>query len=150
MDPENKNKHDFLLELLAQGDAMVCLDPRHPGVDVPAMHKANPMLSLIFNLNFRRPIEIHTDGIQATLAFGGRPHRCFIPFEAVWAIYIPGSQTGKVWEPSIPQDLDLSMLRDKGGAPSVPEPTKDPPPPDAKKPGEAKPKRDRSHLRVIK
>ena len=76
MDSEDKDKYDFLIQLLSQGDAMVCLDARLPNVDVPASHKSNTALSLIFNLNFKRPFDIQEDGIYATLAFGGRPYKC--------------------------------------------------------------------------
>ncbi len=107
MDPENQIKSEYLLKLLEEGDAMVCLDSRHHAVDVPAAHRNNPMLNLVFNLSFRRPFEVMADGIYATLAFDRRPHKCVIPFEAVWAIYVPGTQSGRVWENSLPDDLDL-------------------------------------------
>lgn len=170
MDPENQIKSEYLLKLLEEGDAMVCLDSRHPAVDVPASHRNNPVLNLVFNLGFRRPFEVMPDGIYATLAFDRRPHKCVIPFEAVWAIYVPGTQNGQVWENSIPDDLDLEgqalelFSSSKTGPKATPAPKpkavfqevaeqdtgteageQEPPP--AKK---GKPKRDRSHLRVIK
>ena len=151
METLNKKKYDFLLYLLEEGDAMVCLDSRHPEVDVPATHKNNSSLNLVFNLNFRRTIEITEEGIFATLAFNGRPYECTLPFDAVWAIYDPNMKNGQVWEESIPKDMNL------------PEQVMETPPekPLAKlKPVESsgKPskepktwgKRDRSHLRVIK
>ena len=85
MEDENKNKYDFLLSLLSEGDAMVCLDARQAGVDVPSGHKNDPSLNLILNLNFRRPIDIQKEGIFVTLSFQGRPHKCVVPFDAVWA-----------------------------------------------------------------
>ncbi len=109
MENENKNKYDLLIHLLSEGDTMVCLDARLPEVDVPAMHKDNSALSLIFNLGFKRPLDVREDGIYATLAFGGRPHRCVIPFDAVWAIYEPESKKGQVWEESFPKDLRLQV-----------------------------------------
>ena len=101
MESLNKKKYDFLLYLLEEGDAMVCLDSRNPAVDVPESQKNNPSLSLIFNLNFRRPIEITEEGIFATLAFDGRPYPCILPFDAVWAIYDPNMKNGQVWEESM-------------------------------------------------
>jgi len=109
MENENKNKYDFLIQLLSEGDAMVCLDARFPTVDVPGTHKDNSALSLIFNLNFRRPFDVQEDGIYATLAFGGRPHKCVIPFESVWAIHDPESKKGQVWEESFPKDLKIKV-----------------------------------------
>ena len=151
MEDENKNKYDFLLSLLSEGDAMICLDARLPEVDVPRVHKDNPSLNLILNLNFRRPLDIEKEGVYVTLAFQGRPHPCVVPFDAVWAIYDPALKKGQVWEESIPIDIDLSehlahqvakpgkkSLQVKaGGGKNVPDQA-------------PRPKKDRSHLRVIK
>ena len=153
MESDNKNKYDILVQLLSEGDAMVCLDARHSEVDVPNTHKDNPALSLVFNLNFRRPFDVQEPGIFATLAFGGRPHKCVIPFEAVWAIHEPESKKGQVWEASFPKDLKLQV-----GA-NVKEASLEPEPPlmnvkisskVSKKGQSTRSKKDRSHLRVIK
>ena len=63
MEALNKKKYEFLLYLLEEGDAMVCLDARLPEVDVPESHKNNSSLNLIFNLNFKRPVEITEEGV---------------------------------------------------------------------------------------
>ena len=153
MESDNKNKYDILVQLLSEGDAMVCLDARHSEVDVPNTHKDNPALSLVFNLNFRRPFDVQETGIFATLAFGGRPHKCVIPFEAVWAIHEPESKKGQVWEASFPKDLKLQV-----GA-NVKEASLKSEPPlmnvkisskISKKGQSSRSKNDRSHLRVIK
>ena len=108
MESLNKKKYDFLLFLLETGDAMVCLDARLPEVDLPKNQKSNSSLNLIFNLNFKQPIEVNKDAIFATLAFNGRPYKCFLPFEAVWAIYDPNMKNAQVWEESIPPDMNLA------------------------------------------
>jgi stringent starvation protein B len=153
MESENKNKYDILIQLLSEGDAMVCLDARHSEVDVPNTHKDNPALSLVFNLNFRRPFDVQETGVFATLSFGGRPHKCVIPFEAVWAIHEPESKKGQVWEESFPTDLKLqvganlkattteSELKLLNGEIQLKE---------SKKGQSGSTKKDRSHLRVIK
>ena len=132
---------------------MVCLDARHSEVDVPNTHKDNPALSLVFNLNFRRPFDVEETGIFATLAFGGRPHKCVIPFEAVWAIHEPESKKGQVWEASFPKDLKLQVGANVKEASLESEPllmkvevqSKI-----SKKGQSSRSKKDRSHLRVIK
>ena len=155
METLNKKKYDFLLYLLETGDAMVCLDARLPGVDVPKNQKSNSSLNLVFNLNFRQPIEINEDTISATLAFSGRPYKCLLPFEAVWAIYDPNMQNGQVWEESIPADMNLAdqIVSEMVDNPaSKPEKklkslkTSEKPTPESR----SKTPRDRSHLRVIK
>jgi stringent starvation protein B len=151
METLNKKKYDFLLHLLETGDAMVCLDARLPEVDVPENQKGNSSLSLIFNLNFRRPFTVNENAIAATLAFSGRPHECLIPLEAVWAIYDPDMKNAQVWEESIPTDINLADHLMAGTSEklepklkSIKTSGKQPPPPGTKS------KRDRSHLRVIK
>jgi len=153
MESDNKNKYDILVQLLSEGDAMVCLDARHSEVDVPNTHKDNSALSLVFNLNFRRPFDVEETGIFATLAFGGRPHKCVIPFEAVWAIHEPESKKGQVWEESFPKDLKLQVGANVEAVGPESEPlltnveiqSKI-----SKKGQSSRSKKDRSHLRVIK
>jgi len=153
MESDNKNKYDILVQLLSEGDAMVCLDARHSEVDVPNTHKDNPALSLVFNLNFKRPFDVEETGIFATLAFGGRPHKCVIPFEAVWAIHEPESKKGQVWEESFPKDLKLQVGANVEAVGTESEPlltnveiqSKI-----SKKGQSSRSKKDRSHLRVIK
>ena len=155
METLNKKKYDFLLYLLETGDAMVCLVARVPDVDVPKNQKSNSSLNLVFNLNFRQPIEINEDAISATLAFSGRPYKCLLPFEAVWAIYDPNMQNGQVWEESLPADMNLAdqvvseMVDNPASNPEKklkPLKTSDKPTPESR----SKTPRDRSHLRVIK
>ena len=153
MESDNKNKYDILVQLLSEGDAMVCLDARHSEVDVPNTHKDNPALSLVFNLNFRRPFDVQETGIFATLAFGGRPHKCVIPFEAVWAIHEPESKKGQVWEASFPKDLKLQVGATVKEASLESEPTLmkvEAQSKISKKRQSGLSKKDRSHLRVIK
>ena len=153
MENETKNKYDFLIQLLSEGDAMVSLDARFPTVDVPGTYKDDSALSLVFNLNFRRPFDVQETGIFATLSFGGRPHKCVIPFEAVWSIHEPESKKGQVWEESFPKDLKLQV-----GA-NVKEASLESVPPlmnvkisskISKKGQSSRSKKDRGHLRVIK
>jgi len=156
MESDNKNKYDFLVQLLSEGDAMVCLDARHSEVDVPNTHKDNPVLSLVFNLNFRRPFDVEETGIFATLAFGGRPHKCVIPFEAVWAIHEPESKKGQVWEESFPKDLKLQVGANVEAVGPESEPLltnegKHVSQSNTSKKGQSsRSKKDRSHLRIIK
>jgi len=153
MESDNKNKHDILVQLLSEGDAMVCLDARHPEVDVPNTHKDNPALSLVFNLNFKRPFDIQETGIFAILTFGGRPHKCVIPFTAVWSIHEPESKKGQVWEESFPKDLKLQVGTNVKEASFESEPLLKEvkvQPKISKKTQSTCSKKDRSHLRVIK
>ena len=149
MEALNKKKYDVLLYILDEGDAMVCLDARLPEVDVPESHKNNSSLNLIFNLNFKRPVEITEEGIFASLVFNGRPHQCTLPFSAVWAIYDPKMKNGQVWEESLPTDMSLAdqaILNQPKKIPLKTVKSSSKPSTDTKNQN----KRDRSHLRVIK
>ena len=128
---------------------MVCLDARLSEVDVPASHKNNSSLNLIFNLNFKRPFEIKEEGIFASLVFNGRPYECALPFDAVWAIYDPNMKNGQVWEESIPSDMNLAnqeILNQRGNPQVKAVKSSRKQSTNTKKEN----KRDRSHLRVIK
>ena len=131
---------------------MVCLNARHPDVDVPKDHKNNPSLNLIFNFNFKKPIKITEEGLSATLAFQGKPHACVIPFEAVWAIFMPHSKEGQVWDESIPEEVNLNAQKGRDNSLKKPPSIKAMPggvlP--SSNPKEDCPKKDKSHLRVIK
>jgi stringent starvation protein B len=173
MEDENKNKYDFLLSLLSEGDAMICLDARLPDVDVPKEHKTNPSLNLVLNLNFRRPLDVQPEAVYVTLAFQGKPHACVIPFDAVWAVFEPALKKGQVWEESIPSDINLEehlqgqISKDKSSPEKLAGTGKPVPTKEEMKSGKKPPKvltgskkmdsdptpptkRDRSHLRVIK
>ncbi len=147
----NKKKYDFLLYLLEEGDAMVCLDSRHPQVDVPATHKNNSSLNLVFNLNFRHPMKVTAEGIFATLVFNGKPYECVLPFNAMWAIHDSNMKNGQVWEESIPRDVDLAAQAMKA-APKKPRAKLQSIKRSGKPAKESATggKRDRNHLRVIK
>lgn len=153
MQNEKQTKYDYLLDTLREGDAMVCLDARQQKVDVPQNHKFNPALNLIFNLNFKRPLDINENSIYATLSFEGIPYKCVIPFEAVWAIFRPGTDEGQVWEDSMPKDIDLvtQMLKNtKQKTPGKSAVVKSAAKPIFSDKAASRAKRDRSHLRVIK
>ncbi len=152
MTQDNIEKQNFQNNMLAKGDAMVCLDARQPDVQVPKAHKTNAMLNLVFSMNFRPPFEVLEDGIYGSLSFGGRPHKCVIPFTAVWAIYEPDTQKGQVWEASIPEDIDWGdpMNTSAEDASSQKALRKSAMRTVAGSGKSDKPKRDRSHLRVVK
>ena len=116
MDATPPRKEDVVLKLLEEGDTMICLDARYPGVQVPKAHSQNPNLRLILNLNFPHPIEITAGGIAANLAFGGRRFACYVPMEALWAVFNPQTMQGMMWPASMPPEVLAEMSTpQKGG-----------------------------------
>lgn len=129
MEPDtNKIKHDFICSLLEEGDAMICLDAREPGVIVPREHQGNHSLNLVLNLNFPRPMEIKEEGILATLSFGGRPFTCVVPMQAIWAAFNPATGMGQIWQGSVPEEVlrKLGKTKDLSSAAEAPMPDKTP------------------------
>jgi len=79
-------KQRLVETMLTEGDAMICLDIRYPGVKAPDNHLGNPDLRLVLNLNFRHRIRTLPDGIQAELLFGGVPFLCWSPCESLLGV----------------------------------------------------------------
>ncbi len=102
---QKENKREVLERLLAEGDTMICVDSRHPGVQVPAAHRGDPNLRLILNLGFRHRIQVLDEGVEAELLFRGEPYLCWIPFESLWAAYDPGTGAGVLWPEHVPLEL---------------------------------------------
>jgi stringent starvation protein B len=156
------SKEAVVLKLLEEGDTMLCLDARQAGVRVPPQHAHEPALRLILNLNFPRPIDVTAAGISASLSFGGRRFACFIPMEALWAVFNPQTMQGMMWPASMPPEVlanltaqqqegqqaapvdapeqpDRPRIRVEKGQQKTSQSKTEPPPP-----------RQRGHLRVIK
>lgn len=164
MDETPASKETVVLQLLEEGDTMLCLDARHAGVRVPPQHAANPALRLILNLNFPQPIDVTAAGISANLAFGGRRFACYIPMDALWAAFHPQTMQGMMWPDSMPAEVlaDLAAKQQAteppaapGAAPAAPKlarPQAVPARPavTTDQEEEPAPPRQRGHLRIIK
>jgi stringent starvation protein B len=99
-------KKQVLLAFLDRGVAMLHLDARRPGVQVPQQHAQDAHLRL--NLSYRYGIpdfDVGDQRVQATLSFGGRPFRCIIPWTAVFGITCSATRDGQVWPEDIPADV---------------------------------------------
>jgi stringent starvation protein B len=154
--PPSKDK--VVLQLLEEGDTMLCVDARHEGVTVPREHAQNAALRLILNLNFPHPIEVTDAGVAANLSFGGRRFPCYIPMEALWAAFNPQTMQGMMWPESIPPEVQAEIAARQGQPPTdQPESQTTPRGVAGKKqhrqdkpPKERTPSRQRGHLRIVK
>jgi len=113
------SKEAVVLKLLSEGDTMVCLDARRPGVHVPPQHAQNPNLRLILNLNFPHPIEVTVEGISTNLSFGGRRFACYLPMEALWAAFNPQTMQGMMWPDSIPPEVQTELTKQQQNQPAL-------------------------------
>ena len=109
MTRDPRSKATIVLKLLEEGDIMLCLDARHEGVAVPRAHAQNPSLRLILNLNFPSPIDVTDEGVSVNLSFGGRRFDCYVPMDALWAVFNPESMQGMMWPESMPPEVQAEL-----------------------------------------
>lgn len=109
MTRDPRSKATIVLKLLEDGDIMLCLDARHEGVAVPREHAQNPSLRLILNLNFPSPIDVTDEGVSVNLSFGGRRFDCYVPMDALWAVFNPESMQGMMWPESMPPEVQAEL-----------------------------------------
>ena len=125
---EVTSKREFALSLLSEcASAFVHLDPRRPGVLVPLQFQKQPQLVLQVGYGMPVPIpdlQVEEDGIACTLSFNRRPHYCFIPWGAVYAL-IGENRRALVW----PQDVPAEVV--------------------AQQSSRAQPSKGRSHLKAV-
>ena len=106
MPARSPTKKEVLLAFLRQGVAMVHLDARRPGVEVPPQHAGDPHLRL--NLSYRYAIpdfEVGDERIEVTLSFGGRSFHCVLPWSAVFGITSNVTGDGQVWTEDLPVEV---------------------------------------------
>ena len=144
--PEMPAKRNTMEKLLRDGPVLVHLDPRRPGVDVPAHHRGEARLVLRFGHGLTPPIVdmvIEEQQLAGTLTFRGVPHRCLIPWSAVFAI-VGEDGRGLVWGEDVPAEIAQEYTRDPKATTAAKPPEKDKPPePDGPRPGK------RGHLKLV-
>ena len=86
---------------------MLHLDPRRPGVCVPAQFADDPILRLNIAYGFNLPaLDIDDEGVYAVLSFSGRDFGCTIPWDAVFAMTLPQDEhEGVVFPAAVPTEL---------------------------------------------
>lgn len=107
-DASAPDKRKTLESLLARGPVLVHVDARRADVSVPPRFRADPSLVLRFGYNLSPAIVdlvVDEDAICGTLTFGGQPHRCILPWTAVYAAMVEGEQRGTVWPEDVPEDV---------------------------------------------
>jgi stringent starvation protein B len=105
--PPKKEVALALLERSNDRGIYVHLDPRRPGVTVPAWFKKQPQLVLQIGLNMAIPIpdlRLDDDGMRCTLSFSGSPFYCVVPWDVVFAI-VGDDARGMVWPDDVPVEV---------------------------------------------
>lgn len=123
-------KREVVDKLLGDGPVLVHIDARCEGVSVPERLRADPKLVLRFGYQLTPTIldlDVGADALSGTLSFGGVPHRCVLPWGAVYAVVSEGDQRGMVWPDDVPPEAmdlgdDSDEPADLDGAEAEPEP----------------------------
>jgi stringent starvation protein B len=105
--PVLPDKREVLEELLESGPVLVQLDARRSGVEVPERFSQDPRLVLRLGHGLTPPIldlEVGEQNLAATLTFGGVPHRCVLPWPAVYAMVSVSDQRRMVWPDDVPAE----------------------------------------------
>ncbi|MDQ6950475.1 MAG: hypothetical protein Q9M26_02285 [Mariprofundales bacterium] len=134
------------------------IDSTRDGVVVPPHLMGDPGLCLLLNVRMPQRIDISPKGVSSVFSFSGQPFGCFVPLDAVWAVYPPGGSLdqGVVWPESVPAQVQQVMREaieresveqvggdgshaegGESGATSAPEPSSD------------GGKRRKGHLRIV-
>jgi stringent starvation protein B len=95
------------LALIEQSSVHLHLDPRAPGVVVPAWFKQQPQLVLQVGMNLPVPIpDLYFDDekMSCTLSFNRSPFFCIVPWDAVFAMRGDDGR-GMVWPESLPPEV---------------------------------------------
>lgn len=109
-----QSKREVAEGLLSIGSLFVHLDPRIVGVAVPPSFRTQPQLVLQVGLNMAVAIPdltIDDHGIRATLSFNRTPHRCILPWEAVFAL-VGDDGRGSVFPESMPIEIRREVDRE--------------------------------------
>ena len=128
-DASAPDKRKTLEALLARGPVLVHVDARRADVSVPPRFRADPSLVLRFGYNLSPAIvdlAIDEECISGTLTFGGNPHRCILPWTAVYAAMVEGEQRGTVWPEDVPEDVLTGGGEAPAATSATPVPTETP------------------------
>lgn len=138
---ELPDKKQVVTHLLDEGAILLHVDARCAGVSVPEKFLTDCQLVLRFGYNLSPAIpdlEITDDGVSGTLRFGGVPHRCVLPWRAVYAVRSEANRRGLVWPDDVPDAVVKELARDAAEQPD-----------DGPEGDEDRPSKRGGHLRLV-
>jgi len=103
-------KRRLLNDLLQDGMVTIQLDPRRPGVDVPAAYNDEPALTLNLSHAFNLDVfEVGPYDLTANLSFGGVRHRCVIPYQAIYVMVSQAQGKHLLFPEDVPVELEAQF-----------------------------------------
>lgn len=117
--PPEPEKRRAFARLILESMVLVHLDPRRPGVRVPARSARESQLALNFSHRFGVADFVYDDhGVRASLSFGGVPTFCDIPWSAVYSMRSHLTHETVMWPSSMPEELRTmlppALLKEQG------------------------------------
>lgn len=121
--PLARLKCAFVQELLANGVAMLLVDARREGVEVPEALRDQGKLVLRLGYRLTPPIpdiEVDDEAVTATLTFGPLLYHCVVPWSAVISAFDSLGQIGFCWpeegvlrtsEPKVPDQMSKPKFK---------------------------------------
>lgn len=107
-------KHRLAQELLATGQIVrVVFNSNVAEVDVPDNLLGRDQVVLEIGTNMAVPIldlYVSEQGFSGTLSFRGIPRYVFVPWSAVYAIYLPDTGRGAAYGKDMPAGVQASLL----------------------------------------
>jgi hypothetical protein len=105
-------KRELVAALIEQGDVLIHLDPRRTDVVLPEHLRKTPTVALSLGLSTPVPIpdlDLGEDAITATLSFSRTPHRCVLPWTAIYLI-TSGHGRAYLWAQDAPPEALAELL----------------------------------------
>lgn len=100
------HKRAVVEDTIARGPVLVFVDPRVADADLPAHLTEPTALRFGHQLSPAIPdLAIDDRGISGTLTFGGRSHRCVLPWPGIYAVRLDGSDHSMVWPEDVLTDI---------------------------------------------
>lgn len=99
-------KRELFSKSLQGGIASLYLDPRVEGVKVPERFRGSPTLVLNYSYKYHiADFDFDDEKVVASLAFGGVPFQCIVPWDAVMGI---GNQSESCYYSFVEQPPDFA------------------------------------------
>jgi len=98
--------------LMAGDHALIHLDTRKPGVQIPEQFAAQFALTLKLSYAFQGETTRDEKEIRAYLKFDGEYELCVIPWDSVWGMTSEAGEQ-RIWPSELPKELALELVKER-------------------------------------
>ncbi len=104
-----KQKFETINRFLTGEYALVHIDTKVEGLDIPSHLLAGDTVTLKLSTFFQGAMEVGESEITAELLFSGSYYHCIIPLEAIWGV-TDDKGANYIWPESVPQKVLEDMF----------------------------------------